>query len=559
MPRWLRFSFGLLAVALLLTSIILLWVGVRPSDVARLVVDGSVKELRDELRPPRPDEPRVLLFAIDGVGDAELRRAIREGRVPRIASLVGNGDPESDVWPNAFAPRGALSILPSTTYAAWTAVFTGEPVGRSGVSGNEWFDRASRTFVAPAPVSVSGYGDAVRVYSESLMDAWLPVETVFERADVRSYASLVAQHRGADLLIQPDARLLGEAVAMVAAGVGPDSEVDPDKYVALDRQSVRRTIDAIEEHGLADLTAVYLPGIDLYSHTAHDALAEQVHYLGEVVDPLVGELLDAYDERGALDDTYVLFVSDHGHTPALDTDRNALGTGEGQEWSSVLEQAGFRIRPFEAETDHEEYQAVFAYQGAFAYVYLADRSLCPDEDTPCDWTRAPRFEEDVLEAVRAIDSPIVDGVEAPELRETLDLIFTREPRGVDTATAFQVWAGQSLMPVGEYLADNPRPDLLDLEERLEALGAGPLGHRAGDILLLSRYRMEDPIEERFYFSTLYRSWHGSPSAQDSEIMWVLARRGESGERLREIAFEAVGETPGQLDITPLVLHLLGRR
>jgi hypothetical protein len=195
-----------------------------------------------------------------------------------------------------------------------------------------------------------------------------------------------------------------------------------------------------------------------------------------------------------------------------------------------------------------------------AYVYLADRSTCPQPGSRCDWRRAPRLEEDVLPVAHAFFEANRTGALIPELRGTLDLIFAREPRppGED-ALPFQIWDGERLVPIGEYLAANPRPELLELESRMEGLAAGPYGHRAGDVLLLSRSGGERQIEERYYFSDRYRSWHGSPSGQDSRIPLVVARPGSSGAELRERFRLAVGDNPSQLDITPLILHLLSPR
>lgn len=553
MPRWLKIL--LLGLVVFAAGFgVLLYVTGTPADQAvKLIGNGPFKQLRDEMRPARAEGPRVLVIALDGVGDGAFREALAAGRLPRIAALLGEPTDDPEVFAHGYTPSGTLSILPSTTYAAWTSVFTGEPVARHGIPGNEWFDRETVQFVAPAPVSVTGYGDAARVYTEDLVGEWTTVPTLFERAGVRSYATLVAQHRGADLLIQPDLSLLQDLVTALAAGLSGNGDADFDTYRALDEMGVQRTLDAFEEYGLPDLQVVYFPGVDLYTHLAEHALAEQNDYLGTVVDPAVGRLLDAYGDR--LD--YVFFVADHGHTPTLDTDRHALGSGGDDEPPTVLEHYGFRVRPFERDTSEDDFQAVFAYQGAFAYLTLADRSTCPNAGDVCDWSRPPRMEEDVLEAVHAFDRATRDGHPAPELRGTLDLIFAREPRGIEPAEPFRVWDGDRLVPVGEYLAANPRPDLLDLEARLDALAAGPLGHRVGDVLLLSRYRFEDPIEQRFYFSNLYRSWHGSPSAQDSEILWVLAHPQHSGEALRERTRRIAGPTPSQLDVTPLLLDLLG--
>ena len=558
MPSWLKYTFiGALVLGIIVIGL-LMFTSTPIDDIGRLFAEGGTKELREPMRPARADGPRVIIFAIDGLGDSEMRVAVANGHVPNMAAFLGADDSREETWHNAYAPRGVLSVLPSTTFAAWTAVFTGEPVAVAGVSGNEWFDRASMRFKAPAPVSVSGLGDALRVYTEGLLDDWIAVPTLFERADVRSYASLVAQHRGADLLIQPDPGIFGDLVASFTVGIGPDEDVNPDTYSALDRQATDDLLAAIDEYGLADLTVVYIPGFDLFTHVADDALLRQAEYLADVVDPIIGDVLSAFDARGALDETYVVFVSDHGHTPALDTDVNALGTGGDDEWPLIIEDAGFRVRPFETETDDDSFQAVLAYQGAFAYVYLADRSLCPDQGDRCDWIRPPRFEEDVLEAVRAIDVANRTGEPVPMLGGTIDMILARHPGGIREAAPFEVWDGERLVPVAEYLEANPRPDLVDLGERLEALSAGPLGHFVGDVLLMSRYRFEDPIEQRFYFSRTYRSWHGSPSRQDSEIVFIVGRRGSSGEELRQVVGEAVGrDIPDQLDVTPLVLRLLG--
>jgi hypothetical protein len=256
----------------------------------------------------------------------------------------------------------------------------------------------------------------------------------------------------------------------------------------------------------------------------------------------------------------VIFVADHGHTPVLADDRHALGTGADGEPPAVLELAGFRPRVFELNPSAEDYQAVVAYQGAMAYVYLADRSTCAAAGMRCDWMRAPRLQEDVLPVVRAFDAANRTGAGVPQLRGTLDLIFAREPRppGQD-ALAFRIWDGERLVGIGEYLAANPRPDLLELETRMDGLATGPYGHRAGDVLLLARSGTERPIEERFYFSDEYRSWHGSPTAQDSRIPLIVAHRGSTGAELRERVRELVGERPTQLDVTPLILGLLRGR
>jgi arylsulfatase A-like enzyme len=294
---------------------------------------------------------------------------------------------------------------------------------------------------------------------------------------------------------------------------------------------------------------------------AERPLEMQRGYLTDVIDPAVGRLLQLYRDAGVLDDTWVLFVADHGHTPVLNDAQHALGAEGEDDPVAVLEQAGFRMRALklELQDDEQDFQTTVAYQGAFAYVYLADRSTCTQPGTRCDWSRAPRLEQDVLPVVRAFDAANRTGAGVPALRGTLDLIFARPPRPpAEDALPFQVWDGEALVDLGVWLERNPRPDLLDLERRLHALAAGPYGHRAGDVLLLAKSGAARPIDERYYFSARYRSWHGSPDEQDSRIPLLVAHGGNDGAAIRSRVHAAAGPQPHQEDITALVLDLLRR-
>ena len=565
MPRWLWIS---LAVVVLLAAagwLTLRNAGIPVADVANVLAAGGDKILREPMRPAR-GRTRVLIVALDGVGDDELLRAIREGGAPNMTRLLGEGSSTSPVFAHAYAVPGVLTILPSTTVAAWSATFTGEPAGRNGVPGNEWFVREERRFHAPAPVTVDDHEDAIAVYSDDLIGQLLRVPTLYELADVRSYVSLSHVHRGADLLTTPDLGAFGDLIAAAVEGVTGSEDVARESYEELDRTSVESLTGTLGEHGIPDILTVYFPGVDLYTHVSQSSIVEQRKYIRDVIDPALGEVLSAYRDQGALADTYVVLVSDHGHTPVIGDDRHALGAEGDDEPTALIARAGFRMRPMELgvdedgdDADEQDYQAVVAYQGSIAYVYLADRSTCPEAGSRCDWNRAPRWKEDVVPMLRAFDAANRNGTSVPALQGTLDLVFSRPPRppGED-ALPFQVWDEDRLVPVREYLASHPRPDLLDLEARLNGLGSGPYGHRAGDVLLLARSGTERPIEERFYFSNEFRSWHGSPTAQDSRIPLIVAHQGKSGTEIRELVRGAVGEQPTQLSVTPLVRALLAQ-
>ena len=527
-------------------------------ETLETIAQGDEEDLRERLRPIR-GTTRVLIIAFDGVGHHILDERLRGGHMPRLSAVLGApvGDADQGLFEHAWSVPNAMTILPSTTFAAWVSIFTGEPPARTGVPGNEWLAREELRYYAPAPVSVTGHADTWDTVNDGLVGRVTRVPTLFERANVRSHVSLAALHRGADVFTMPGPTSYVSVLDDFLEGVATIDNPSTDAYADLDEESVDTALDLIEEEGLPDLQVLYFPGIDMVTHVIEDPLDSQREYLSEVIDPALGEAFDAWREKRALDRTFVIIVADHGHTPVLDDDAHSLSTGGDDEPTAVLEEIGFRLRDDEVGEVDPNAQAAVAYQGAIAYVYLADRSTCPGEDDDCDWRAPPRFEEDVLAVARAFHEASTEGRHVPELRGSLDVILAREPVSVDrSARAFQVFDGERLVPVDRWVRENRRDDLIDLDRRLRDLAEGPLGHRAGDVLLITKSGVERPIEERYYFSDPYRSWHGSPTRQDSHIPLVIARPSMSGAQIRRLARRSLPARPTQLDVTPLVLHLL---
>ena len=531
-------------------------------EAGQTLVQGDETELDEELRPIRGGT-RVIIFALDGVGHEALTEAIRSGKMPKLSKALGT-QPDGSMA-HAFAHPKVLSILPSTTVASWTTIFTGYGPAHSGISGNEQFNRERNFFFAPAPVTVKDMSMVMDVVNDGALGGWVERPTLYERANVRAHVSLAHLHRGADVFTLPGGLDLAQvfAVFMIGSVDGDGESGAMGVYRELDHESVDSLLEATEDRGLPDLQTIYFPGIDLFTHVADPALQQQTKYLEEVLDKEIGRVLDAWREAGVLDDTYLVLTADHGHTPVLDDDRHSLSTDEEDEPTQLLENLGFRLRDYDVgEDDEPEFQAAVAYQGAFAYIYLADRSTCPDEDDVCSWRAPPRLEEDVLPVARAFYRASATGEGLPALKGTLDLVFAREARrpGED-ALPFQIYDGERLVPVGEYLRRHPRPDLLALEERLEDLAAGPFGHRAGDVMLMAQTGIERPIEERYYFSGPYHSWHGSATQQDSNVPVIVGRAGMSAQRIERMVRRLMPVRydgwASHLDFTPLVLGLLG--
>ncbi len=525
-------------------------------NTAKMAAQGGEKQVAEIPRQTEPG-PYVLILAFDGVGYHQLNDAIRSGKAPNLAGMLG-ADKGGGLYENAFSAPNAVSILPSTTMAAWSAIFTGAPTAYNGVSGNEWFAREQMMFYAPAPVSIQDTDDVAETVTEGLVGNALRTPTLYEQAGVKSAVSLNAVYRGADYFTTIDPTAMVGVMGEFLKGTvfGDDKQ---NLYIKLDRDSVPKVLASMKDHGVPKLQTVYFPGIDLYTHLADDALNQEVGYLERVTDPLVGTLLESYKAQGILNQTYIVIIADHGHTPVDKDSRHALGADPDDGLSPVVTKAGFRIRKFKLKLadDEQDYQAVFAYQGAIAYIYLADRSKCGSSGAKCDWTRPPRYEQDVMALTRALYKANRTGAPTPKLKGTIDLIFARRPSpaGKD-ALPFEVFDGKRLVPIADYLAAHPRPDLIELDKRMRWLSAGPYGNRAGDILLLTVSGMNHPIDQRFYFSGPYRSWHGSASEQDSHIPLIVAREGYSGVKIKQLMDKVDDEQPSQLSLVPIVRALL---
>ncbi len=523
----------------------------------KLLVNGGEKQVKREPRPVEPG-PYVLIFAFDGAGDDQLMAAINSGKAPAMAGMLGK-DEGGGLYEHAYSVPNAVSILPLTTVAAWSSIFTGAPPAQTGVTGNEWFVREEMKFYAPVPVSVEEMDDNHAMITDNLVGRQLKVPTLFQQAGVRSAVSMNMVYRGADYFTIIDPTDMVSLFTEFVSGKGEHSSGKRDIYQQMDEDSVPKLLDSMKAHGVPNIQVVYFPGIDLYTHLAPDPLPMETAYLENVTDPLVAKILDAYRQYGILDQTSVVVIADHGHTPVLKDPRHALGANESDGPTAVVEAAGFRPRKLvlNPSKDEQDYQAAFAYQGAIAYVYLADRSTCPNPGMTCDWKRPPRYKQDVLPVARAFYYANKYGKRVQLMKGTLDLVFARVPTPPGQLTnQYEIFDGHRLVPIWLYLLLHPRPDLIQLNRRMRWLSAGPYGNRAGDVLLLSKSGLNRPIKDRFYFSAPYHSWHGSASMQDSHIPLIVARKDYPGAKLKQLVDGIAGDEPSQLSLVPIVRSLL---
>jgi hypothetical protein len=531
---------------------------VSPKLVSKTISTGGEQRLKPTTPPPVESGPHVIIFALDGAVPDRLMQVIYSGKVPHMAQLLGK-DKGDGLFEHAYAAPNALSVLPSSTIADWASTFTGDTPAWDGVTGDEWFDRETATFYAPVPISVPDIDDNTKVMTDDLVGHALKVPTLYELLGKRSYVSLLSVYRGATYYTTLPPSAFGDLLTALIKGALPGGDPYRSLSGALDRNSIPKITAAIEEHGVPDLQVVYFPGIDIFAHVAEHPLESQARYLELVTDPAVGEVLNEYLKKGVLDETYVVFIADHAQIPTINDERHRLGTDEESPFFAVA-QAGFRVRRpilILGDTD-KDYQAVLAYQGFIAYVYLADRSTCRKDGERCNWKKPPRFEEDVIPVLKNLYRSNRVGNPVAKLKGTIDLIFARQPVGPgEKALPYEIFDGHYLVSIHDYLIDHPRPDLVRLEERMRWLSAGPYGNRAGDILLLARACTNIPIQDRYYFSEVtHYTWHGSTCEQDSHIPFILAQYGGSGEKMRSILRRLGGDSPSERQLTTLVRTLL---
>jgi hypothetical protein len=527
-----------------------------------LVAEGDSRELpgrRANTPSVPPGAPSALVLALDGVNRGLLYGMLERGELPHLGGLLGRR--EGGRFLNAHLDDRILSPLPSSTLSAWATAFTGEPPGVHGVAGNEYFVREQRRVAAPAPVSFLDPAPVIETYTDDYANRLLRVPTVYQLLRARdeavtSWVSMSQFYAGADRLLLANRTVIADAFKALVSHTSEDGD-GLRLFEQLDEEAVENVVEELAEHDAPRLLTVYLTGTDHYAHVAKGGPdSARARYLAQVADPLIGELVEALHVLGAMENRTTLVISDHGHTEVLHDEAHALGTDQAGEPPSVLEQAGFRVRGTKLQVDDDDpFSAVVAYGGALAYVYLADRGTCQRANGPCDWSRPPR-PEDVEAAAEAFHLAARDP--RHPMFATLDLILAPRNAARTQNDALVAYLGEGRWEdLAEHLRAVPRRSYVDAAERFDELVHGPAGSNAGDLILVARNGNEERVEDRYYFAGLYRSWHGSPSRQDSEVPFIVSHPNRTPEQLRAQVDRAIEGGHTLAATTRLLLDLFG--
>lgn len=535
-------------------------------QAAQFWIAGDQIELREtdpDERPAPLSQQKLLVLAIDGIDRHLLYEMLENGDLPELARLLGGN---GSGFPNAYFQRSLVSALPSSTAVSWATMVSGRDPADHGVIGNEYFMRDTGVFAAPVPVTISNAEPVFKIYTDGYANDLLEVPTVYQRMrerdpGVRIWVGMHQFYAGADRLILTDRTAmlnvfnsLFQEHALSHLG----GEESLSLFRELDYEVVENMNEILEGEPAADVITIYMPGLDHYAHiTDRDPDMSRAEYLKKAIEPMMKRLRESLDEADALGDRYVMLTSDHGHTRVVHDDRHSLSIDGDGEPAQVLEQAGFTVRPFKLEVDDDTFfDSALAYQGAMAYVYVADRSTCADGTTPCDWS-APARTEDIQALAEAYWRNDRDGHLVPEMQDTLDMVLVRtRASDANDGDIFEVYVGDAeTQRLADYLDAHPHPEYVAMPERMQELTHGPYGDRAGDVILVAHNGNREHADERFYFAALYHSWHGSPSHRDSDIPLVLAHPDRSSTELEALVGEVFGNSNNQRHIADLMLRL----
>jgi arylsulfatase A-like enzyme len=234
---------------------------------------------------------RAILLLADGLRPDVAEDLLAAGQLPNLAAML--------------SPRGvsrALTCLPSTTNVAYLPFLTGCTPGRLNVPAIRWLDRtqyAGRWWRdRHALRSYCGY-------QAGLLDHDLP-------ADVRTIWELVPESAG---FFTPIARGLTperDPASGARKFWGALAHFVVPLHRAADRAVARGLLRAVEQPWR--FIFAQFPAVDGFTHS-HGPGSPQVHRAMRDLDATVGRLRAALVRQGALEDTLIVLVSDHGAAP----------------------------------------------------------------------------------------------------------------------------------------------------------------------------------------------------------------------------------------------------
>jgi predicted AlkP superfamily pyrophosphatase or phosphodiesterase len=289
------------------------------------------------------DEQIVLMIGLDGLR----YDAIDRWDAPNLRALAARGT----------RPERMIPVMPSKTFVNFYSLATGlYPEHHGMVSNSPWDATAERHF--------SNAGGSPQ---DPFWWQGEPIWITAERQDVRSH---IMFWLGSESPVDGD---------MASVWTPYEHEKPYDERVA----EVLAWFDAPEAER-PRFAAVYFDHVDTVTHRAGPFTPEEGQAVAEV-DRLVGNLVDGLAERGLLERTNIIVVSDHGMAPVT-TDRvvavDTLTDMDGLLVEEAMGDYGMGLEPFlMAYGDDADVDRVYTdLDGADPHV-----TVWRPEDYPDDW------------------------------------------------------------------------------------------------------------------------------------------------------------------------------
>ena len=281
--------------------------GAPRSDARLRAQDGD--EMRAVLDPSTGPASHVVAVVFDGTNTNLLADAVAAGEMPNVASLLARG---------AGLRHGIISSFPTVTLPNHTTAFTGVHPGRHGIIHNEFLNADG------SHTNLLDFASMVHVQD------WLSheVETVHEvvsrwHRDAFTSASYEYADRGATWSTFAEFRArrrpfyaTPDLVAANATAWALEASANYRFESRIDESSLGSAIEqwrgpAHTGHPLPTLQLVNFSLTDGAGHESgpHEPLARAAQHDS---DRRLGRLIDAITAAGALDQTAIVVLSDHG-------------------------------------------------------------------------------------------------------------------------------------------------------------------------------------------------------------------------------------------------------